>query len=160
MWRNLISSLPILLLLVAACKSPENETGNSYHNAPVFPKGELRSENFTGKAWVQMMVSNDSTHNVSIGSVTFEPGARTFWHLHPGGQILLITAGLGYYQEKGSPVKLVHKGDIVKCPPNLDHWHGASPDSAVTHIAISTNLQDGAVVWKQAVTKEEYESFK
>ncbi|ALR30373.1 hypothetical protein ATE47_07485 [Chryseobacterium sp. IHB B 17019] len=64
-----------------------------------------------------------------MGNVTFEPGARTKWHLHPGGQIILVTGGVGYYQEKGQPKKILHKGDVIKCPPHVEHWHGASKDS-------------------------------
>ena len=73
-----------------------------------------------------MLVTNDTTFNTSIGNVTFEPGARTNWHYHPGGQILLVTSGIGRYQEKGKPVRELRKGDIVKCEPNIIHWHGAS----------------------------------
>ena len=127
----------------------------------VFPKGnKITNNNFTGTAWLQMLVNNDSTYNTSIGNVTFEPGARTNWHYHPGGQILLVTDGIGYYQEKGYSIQLLHKGDIIKCPPNIEHWHGASPGCSLTHIAISTNLQKGNVVWLQPVTDEEYNHIK
>jgi quercetin dioxygenase-like cupin family protein len=89
----------------------------------------------------------------------FEPGARNNWHTHPGGQILLITDGLGYYQEKSKPIQLLHKGDVVNILPDVEHWHGATPDSPLTHIAINTNTQKGLVVWLQRVTDEEYKSF-
>ncbi|MBP1637231.1 MAG: carboxymuconolactone decarboxylase [Bacteroidetes bacterium] len=126
----------------------------------IFPKGsKVANQNFTGTVWLYMMVT-DSIYNTAIGNVTFEPGARTNWHYHPGGQILLITNGVGYYQEKGHPIELLHKGDIVKCSPNIEHWHGASPSCGVTHIAISTNVQKGNVVWLQPVSNEEYNSIK
>ncbi|MGE8527218.1 cupin domain-containing protein [Chryseobacterium rhizosphaerae] len=64
-----------------------------------------------------------------MGNVTFEPGARTKWHLHPGGQIILVTGGVGFYQEKGQPKKILHKGDVIKCSPHVEHWHGTSKDS-------------------------------
>jgi aryl-alcohol dehydrogenase-like predicted oxidoreductase len=67
----------------------------------------------------QMLMNADSLNSISVGNVTFEPGARSKWHLHPAGQILLVTGGVGYYQEKGSPKKILHKGDVVKCPPNV-----------------------------------------
>jgi quercetin dioxygenase-like cupin family protein/alkylhydroperoxidase/carboxymuconolactone decarboxylase family protein YurZ len=126
----------------------------------IFHKGiKAPNQYFTGTAWYSMMVT-DSVYNSAIGNVTFEPGARTNWHYHPGGQILLITNGLGYYQEKGHPIQLLHKGDIVKCPPNIEHWHGASPNCGVTHIAISTNEQKGNVVWLKPVSDEEYNNIK
>lgn len=93
----------------------------------------------------------------SVGNVTFEAGARTNWHYHPGGQILLAIDGVGYYQEKGSQRKILRKGDAVKCPPNVVHWHGASIDSGFVQIAI-TNTEKSAVVWLQPVTEEEYKS--
>ena len=90
-----------------------------------------------------------------MGNVTFAPGARTNWHYHPAGQILMVTGGLGYYQEKGSPKRLLRKGDVVKCPPNILHWHGASRDQEFIQIAIS-NIQNGPVVWLDPVTDEVY----
>jgi quercetin dioxygenase-like cupin family protein len=127
----------------------------------IFPKGEKApADYFTGTAWIQLLVPNDPNLNCQIGNVVFEPGARNNWHTHPGGQILLVTDGIGYYQEKGKPIRLLHKGDVVNILPDLEHWHGASPDSGFTHIAINTNTQKGLVVWLQRVTDEEYKSFK
>jgi quercetin dioxygenase-like cupin family protein/alkylhydroperoxidase/carboxymuconolactone decarboxylase family protein YurZ len=127
----------------------------------VFPKGEIiTGSNFTGTAWLQMLVINDSTYNASIGNVTFAPKARTNWHKHPGGQILLITHGHGYYQEKGKPAKLLQKGDVVRIPPGAEHWHGATANSTLTHIAISPNQLKGNVVWLLPVSDEEYNKIK
>ncbi|SRR5258706_9500642 len=127
----------------------------------IFPKGEKASPDyFTGTAWVKILVQDDSTFSCSIGNVTFEPGARNNWHTHPGGQILIVTDGTGYYQEKGESIQLLRKGDVIKILPNVEHWHGASPGSELTHIAISTNTQKGIVEWLQRVTDEEYNSFK
>ncbi len=124
----------------------------------MFGKGEKASPDyFIGTAWVKTLV-DDTTFNCLIGNVTFEPGARNNWHTHPGGQILIVTEGTGYYQEKGKPIQLLRKGDVVKVLPNVEHWHGASPDSEFTHIAISTNTQKGIVKWLQRVTDEEYNS--
>ena len=103
------------------------------------------------------MVSSDSINATQVGNVTFEPGARTKWHSHPGGQILLATEGTGYYQEKGSSKRLLRKGDVVKCPSNIAHWHGASHDSHFVQVAI-TNAREGATVWLHPVTDEEYNS--
>lgn len=127
----------------------------------IFPKGEKApADYFTGTAWVQLLVPNDPALNCQIGNVVFEPRARNNWHTHPGGQILLATEGIGYYQEKGKPIQLLCKGDVVNIPPDIEHWHGAAPDSEFTHIAINTNTQKGIVEWLQRVTDEEYNSFK
>ena len=131
------------------------------NQSSIFPKGEKAPANyFTGTVWVKILVPADDTFNTLIGNVTFEPGARNNWHRHPGGQILIVTDGTGYYQEKGKPIQLLRKGDVVKILPNIDHWHGASPDSEFTHIAINSNTQKGVVEWLQGVTNEEYNSFK
>jgi len=126
----------------------------------IFQKGDRAPvDYFTGSAWVNILV-NEPVFNCQIVNVDFEPGARNFWHRHPGGQILLVTEGTGYYQEKGKPIQLLHKGDVVKILPDVIHWHGASPDSAFTHIAVNTNTLIGIVEWLQKVTDEEYGSFK
>ncbi len=116
---------------------------------------KITNNNFTGTAFLHQMVMTDSTNKVQVGNVTFKPGARSNWHYHHGGQILLITGGIGYYQEKGSPKKIIRKGDVVNCPANVPHWHGASATEELIQIAI-TNTQNGAVVWLQPVTDEEY----
>ncbi|HEX9151470.1 MAG TPA: cupin domain-containing protein [Flavobacterium sp.] len=124
---------------------------------PIFPQGDKASPDyFTGNAWVKLLV-NES--NSVIANVTFEAGARNNWHTHPGGQILLVTDGKGYYQEKGSPIQLIQRGDVIKIAPNLKHWHGASADSELTHIAITANAPTGAVNWLERVTDEEYNSY-
>ena len=127
----------------------------------IFPKGEkITNDYFIGTAWLEMLVSNDSTFNCPIGNVTFEPGARNNWHKHPGGQLLLVTGGKGFYQEKGKPVQVLHEGDVVKIRPDVKHWHGATQDSWFTHIAISTNVQKGDAEWLEPVTDEEYIALK
>ena len=127
---------------------------------PIFPKGDpAPAEYFTGKAWLKPLVPKDDTFNVVMGNVVFEPGARNNWHTHPGGQILICTHGTGYYQEKGKAIQLLNVGDVITIPPDLVHWHGASPDSEFTHIAISTNTQTGVVDWLDRVTDEEYNSL-
>ena len=122
----------------------------------IFPKGDkIKNNNFIGNAWLQQMIIADSLNPTQVGSVTFEPGARTNWHLHPAGQILLIIGGTGYYQEKDSPKRIIKKGDVIDCPANVPHWHGAGKDDELIQIAI-TNTQKGAPVWLEAVTDEEY----
>jgi quercetin dioxygenase-like cupin family protein len=122
----------------------------------LFPKGEkITNANFTGNAWLHQMVMADTANLTQVGSVTFESGARTKWHLHPAGQILIIINGTGYYQEKGTEKKIIRAGEVVKCTPNVAHWHGASKDEQLVQIAV-TNTQKGAPVWLEAVTDEEY----
>ena len=123
----------------------------------IFEKGERApAEYFTGTAWIKLLVPNDPILNVQIGKVVFEPGARNNWHTHPGGQILIVTDGVGYYQEKGKSIQIIRKGDVSNIAPDVVHWHGASPDREMTHLAINSNTQNGVVVWQQPVTDEEY----
>ncbi len=122
----------------------------------IFPKGaKITNDNFKGTAYLKMLIDADSLNPTSVGNVTFEAGARTKWHLHPGGQILLVIDGVGYYQEKGQPKKILRKGDVIKCPTNMPHWHGASADTSFVQVAI-TNRHLGETVWLQEVTDEEY----
>lgn len=142
----------IIFSMAIVCISCNDTTKNEI----IFPKGEkITSNNFTGNAWLYQMIMPDSLNLSQVGSVTFDPGARTNWHLHPGGQILLITGGTGYYQEKGGSKKIIKKGEVVKCPPNVPHWHGASKTKELIQVAI-TNTANGATAWLQPVTEEEY----
>lgn len=144
-----------LAIFVSACAEKPVEMMNP--GTAVFARGEkTTSNNFSGTVWINMMGASDSTLHTGFGHVTFAPKARTNWHLHPGGQILFITAGTGYYQAKDRPARLLHKGDVVEIPRNVVHWHGASPDSAFAHIAVSLNTDDGGAVWIGPVTDEEY----
>jgi 4-carboxymuconolactone decarboxylase len=146
-----------LLLISCASLKKQKQSEESIISSTVFPKGEkISSNNFTGTAWLYNLFGQDTTYNVYAGSVTFEPGARTNWHYHPGGQILLVLAGEGYYQEKGKPKRKIQKGEVIQCPPNIAHWHGASPTSELTHMAIGTNPNRGPVVWLIQVTDNEY----
>lgn len=134
---------------------------NSEGQGSIFPKGDKAPPDyFTGTAWIKLLVPNDPVLNCQIGNVVFERGARNNWHTHSGGQILVVTDGIGYYQEKGQPIQLIRKGDVVKILPGVVHWHGASPHSELTHIAINPNTQQGIVEWLERVTDEEYNSFK
>ena len=130
---------------------------NTNSETKIFPKGEKApAAYFTGTVWVNLLVPNDPTINTQIANVVFEPGARNNWHTHPGGQILIVTEGVGYYQEKGKSIQIIRKGDVVTIVPDVVHWHGASPDSEFTHLAINSNTQKGIVVWLGRVTDEEY----
>ena len=99
---------------------------------------------------------NDGVFDTQVYNVIFEPSARTYWHSHPGGQILLITSGTGYYQEKGKPARSLNPGDVVAIPPDVVHWHGAAPESTFIHIGMSTKVHLGPAKWFGPVTDEEY----
>ena len=151
-----ITTIASLALLTISCREskPKNE---GFESGALFPKGALGpAENFTGNAWNTPLVANDSTYNTVIGNVYFEPGARSNWHAHPSGQILIITDGVGYYQEKGQIRRTMKKGDVIKCPPNVMHWHGASRDTGMQQLYILPKTEKGIVTWLQKVTDEEY----
>lgn len=114
------------------------------------------TSNFTGNTSVKIYTNAQNGLNCSVGSVSFEPGARSNWHAHRGGQILIITEGTAFYQEKGKAKRILHQGDVVTCLPNVEHWHGASPDSRMVHTAIGPNADEGAVVWLGKVGDEVY----
>lgn len=140
-------------------KAPAPSTAT--HTPGPFPRGERApAANFTGTVYLYPLVQDDPTFNCVSGSVTFTPGARSNWHTHPAGQILLITEGLGYYQEKGQPVRLLRKGEVVKAQPGVEHWHGASPKQGMTHVALNVNTEKGIVNWGRPVTNPEYQSYK
>ncbi len=130
-------------------------------NTPIFPKGEIATvNNHTGNVWLKELNVADSTSDCNIAMATFAPGAKLDWHIHPYGQILLITDGIGYYQEKGKPIQIVHKGDVIKCTPGVPHWHGAAANSNFTYIAVSSHGAKNKTVWLQRVTDDEYSSAK
>lgn len=123
----------------------------------IYPQGNLApSQFFTGNAYVYGLVEADSVFTTAAGNVVFEAGARSNWHSHPAGQILLVTAGKGYHQIEGQSKEVIRKGDVVQCPPNVSHWHGASADSSMTHIYLVPNTEKGIVEWGEAVTNEEF----
>jgi quercetin dioxygenase-like cupin family protein len=157
----LIFNFIFLAFLIAGCNTEKKTDEPNRQTETVFPKGEkITNNNFAGTAYLQMMGARDTALHASFGHVTFEPKARTNWHSHPGGQILFITKGRGYYQAKGEPARLLHEGDVVEIPRNVEHWHGAAPDSEFAHIAVSLNTDDGGAVWMGPVTDEEYSSLK
>ncbi len=125
----------------------------------IFAKGnKANPDYFTGTAWLNTLVSKDETGTYVVNNVSFEPGARTNWHTHATGQILLVTDGEGFYQEKGKPARKISKGNVVEIPSTVEHWHGASKNSGMVHIAITNNSPEGPVKWLAPVSEEEYES--
>ncbi len=147
----------LLCLLAAVSCTPMEEVNTTESDTTIFPKGnKAPSDFFTGTAWVHGLVSNDSIYTMNAGKVTFEPQDRSNWHSHPAGQILIVTSGVGYHQIEGQAKEVIRKGDVVKCPPDAVHWHGASQDSSMTHIYILPNTEKGVVEWMDAVTDEEF----
>jgi len=155
----LITTITLLLAVSTSCLGQTSKKQEKRGLNFIFSKGELGpAENFTGKAWNIGIVANDSVYNTVVGNVYFEPGARSNWHKHPAGQILIITDGVGYHQIKGQPKQKLKKGDVVQCPPNVEHWHGASPDSGMLQMYILPKTEKGIVTWLHKVTDEEYRS--
>lgn len=129
-------------------------------NISVFPMGEKNeafAQYFVGQSYLNML----STERVTIGNVTFEPSCRNNWHIHhKGGQILLCTAGRGYYQEWGKEAQELHPGDVVNIPPEVKHWHGAAKDSWFAHLAVEVPAESASNEWLEVVNEEDYEKLK
>ena len=129
-------------------------------NISVFPMGEKNeafAQYFVGQSYLNML----STERVTIGNVTFEPGCRNNQHIHhKGGQILLCTAGRGYYQEWGKEAQELHPGDVVNIPPEVKHWHGAAKDSWFAHLAVEVPAEGASNEWLEVVNEEDYEKLK
>ncbi|RSK46375.1 (R)-mandelonitrile lyase [Hymenobacter perfusus] len=166
MKKNILTAAALAALVgLAGCSQPAPPAATEAVATPaagaVFPQGDRApAENFTGTVYLHPLVKEDSVFNCVSGSVTFTPGARSNWHTHPDGQILMIINGLGYYQEKGQPVRLLREGEVVQCQPGVEHWHGASPKQAMTHISLNVNTEKGIINWLKPVTDQEYNAYK
>lgn len=138
-----------LLGALAGCKSTIKESS-------IFPKGE-KSPNVhhVGNVWLTELNPPDSVFRYGTSVAISDPDARLNWHVHPGGQVLIVTEGEGYYQERNKPKRTIKKGDVIKCLPGVEHWHGATPDQGVTYIATSPS-EKGKTVWLEKVTDEDY----
>lgn len=143
--------ISIAILLSLAVCSRLTAQDNS-----IFPKGEIsNTDNHTGTIWLAELNQPDTIFNFSLAQAIYAQGAKLDWHIHPAGQYLLITEGTGYYQERGKPIQMVHKGDVIKCLPGVEHWHGAVPNSSFAYIGI-TPTKRGKTIWLKRVTDEEY----
>lgn len=123
----------------------------------LFPRGEKNpfGAYFIGESYLRML----TTQPIGIGNVTFEPGCRNNWHIHHGaggGQVLLCTAGRGWYQVWGEPARPLRAGDVVVVPPEVKHWHGAAGDSWFTHLAVEVPCEGGSTEWLEPVDGETY----
>ncbi len=121
------------------------------------PSGKGPADWFTGAVRIDPLFAENEARRAASSSVTFEPGARTAWHTHPRGQTLIVTAGFGRVQRDGGPIEEIRPGDVVWFEPGERHWHGASPTTAVTHIAIHEHLDGKVVDWMEHVTDEQYQ---
>lgn len=146
MHKPLVAYLAGLLITLAA----------TAQDASIFPPGE-KSNNAhnTGTVWLKEINAPDSVFEFGMAFASFAPNSRLDWHYHPGGQILIITEGVGFYQEKGKPKQTVRKGDVIKCQPNVVHWHGSTPTTRFSYIASSPS-QKGKTQWLQPLTDDEY----
>ena len=124
------------------------------------PSARGPAEYFTGTVRIDQLFKAPAPSRSSGAYVTFEPGARSNWHTHPLGQTLICTAGCGYVQSEGGEIRTIRPGDVVWCPPNEKHWHGASATTAMTHIAIQEELNGKAVAWMERVTDEQYNAAR
>jgi len=164
MKHKLINAISALLLLVTliGCNSDRNQSQQSatdLSEETIFPKGELGpATNFTGNAYNFGLVANDSIYNTLVGNVYFEKSARSNWHIHPSGQILIVLDGEGYHQLEGQPRQTMKKGEVIKVPANTRHWHGATENTALTQMYILPKTENGFVTWMEPVTDEQYKS--
>lgn len=120
------------------------------------PSAKGQADFFTGSVRIDPLIQTSAPARVGGAIVTFEPGARTAWHRHPLGQMLIVTAGCGLVQSEGGPVVKIRPGDIVWCPPGERHWHGGTSTTAMTHIALVESLDGKVVEWMEHVTDAEY----
>lgn len=159
--RFVLQLVAFLLMGITSTIAQVKSTEKKDKMASFTDKGTAApKENFTGTVWVNMNVKPDEGYNTNIGTVTFEPKARTNWHSHSSGQILFVIEGIGYYQEKGKPIQLIQKGDVVKIPKSIVHWHGASHGSLMRHIALVPEYDKDKTAWLQRVSDEEYNIYK
>ncbi|MFC7516044.1 cupin domain-containing protein [Herbaspirillum sp. GCM10030257] len=168
--KNLsITALPLLLLACAGVHASDaattgaptsggeqHKTSQTITRAGSQPSAKGPAEYFTGNVRVDPLFPAKDSAPVSGGRVTFEPGARSAWHTHPAGQHLIVTEGVGWTQEWGGPVAEIRAGDVVWCPPGVKHWHGASPSTSMTHVAITGTVNGKNVEWLEKVTDTQY----
>ena len=151
------TKLLVIAFVVSLLFFPHSQAQTS---ASGFAKGELsNAKNHSGNIWLSELNVGDSTFDPSIAMATYDAGAKLDWHIHPGGQVLLITEGTGYYQERGKPARIVHKGDVIKCAPGLEHWHGATPNDSFAYIAVTPTAK-GKTIWLEPVADKDYNNAK
>ena len=160
--KSLIATTALMVLLTSAASHPgeaaaqDNKKAQTVTRAGSQPSTKGPADYFTGNVRVDPLFAANESAPSSGAYVTFEPGARANWHTHPSGQRLIVTHGVGRTQAWGGPVVEVRAGDHIWCPPGVKHWHGASPTTAMTHIALSGARDGKNVEWLERVTDEQY----
>ncbi len=150
-----LTAIAVALLALVGMGPAHAQTAEISRNGSR-PSAMGSAQYFTGSVIVEPLFRANEHMHASGGLVTFAPGARSAWHSHPAGQILIVTSGTGWVQEKGGEKRAVRPGDVVWTPPGVMHWHGATATTSMSHIAI-TNMRDGKnVEWMQKVSDEEY----
>jgi quercetin dioxygenase-like cupin family protein len=145
----------------ALAQSGSQEAGGGTQQMSIARAGSQASNKgpaqfFTGSARIDPLFGEHAPATTSSAAVTFEPGARSAWHTHPKGQVLIVTAGVGRVQQAGGPVQEIRPGDVIWAPPGVKHWHGAAPGTALTHIAIQESVNGKNVEWMEKVSDEQY----
>lgn len=148
----------LMLLTAAQSRTPSDQSAIRIMRNGSQPSRQAPSEHFTGSARVDPLFQATAPSHAGGALLTFEPGARTAWHTHPLGQILIVTAGIGRVQRWGDPVEEIHQGDVIWIPPGQKHWHGAAPDSSMAHIAIVEALDGKTVDWLEKVSDSQYDA--
>lgn len=158
--EGILLILPLLALLAwpagTALAAGGDAESQAIAKAGAQPSAPGPAAYFTGSVRVDPLFAAKDAAPVSGAYVTFEPGARTAWHVHPAGQHLVVTAGVGRTQEWGGPIVEVRPGDVIWCPPGIKHWHGASPTTAMTHMAITGTAGGKNAEWLEKVSDEQY----
>ena len=159
--KLLITVMLSLSLASVAAAQPNQQGGKQMESITVKrsgsePSSQGQADYFTGSVRIDPLVSVVEPSRVSGARVTFEPGARTAWHTHPLGQTLIVTAGTGWVQQQGGPVQEFRGGDVVRIPPGVRHWHGATATTQMTHIALQEQLNGKVVEWMEHLTDEQY----
>ena len=150
----LVATLVLMAVGSAMAAEQKAPIDTIFAQGAINPYGKF----FTGQSYLTMLSENDKTFNAPIGNVTFEPKTRTFWHKHSGGQILLVTSGEGRFQVRGEKVRIIKKGDVVRIPPNVEHWHGAGINTWMTHISVETNVPNNKSEWLEPVSDKDFAS--
>jgi 4-carboxymuconolactone decarboxylase len=160
--RSLLGAAICAAVPITACATAQHAVADTSENAQHILRGGTQAptigsmDHFTGHVRVEPLFSSSEAINASGAYVTFAPGARSAWHMHPAGQRLVVASGVGLTQEWGKAAQEIQPGDVIVCPPGIKHWHGAAPTSAMTHLAVTGSLNGKTVLWMERVTDEEY----
>ena len=160
--KQLITTTFFLVFIVCLASAQTEQRGGKQMQTITIarngsqPSSEGQTEYFTGSVRVDPLFSVIEPSRIAGARVTFEPSARTAWHTHPLGQTLIVTAGTGWVQQWDRPVEEMREGDVVRIPPGAKHWHGATPTTRMTHIALQEQLDGKVVEWMEKVSDAQY----